>query len=106
MNDKTTTTDLKRRASPTPTSTEPLSKRAKSSHNSEPWPRHLYMTCYRNIPSFKGDVGTLHIDLDHGTVWFEGWYGKEHTRVYERKQIDVRDKLSKHTHVFSKQVQC
>ncbi|KAH7402704.1 hypothetical protein BKA66DRAFT_436108 [Pyrenochaeta sp. MPI-SDFR-AT-0127] len=69
----------------------PLHKRAKSAHNSPPWPLHIYMTCYRTNPIFKGDVGTLHIDVREGTVWFEGWYGKTHMRVFERKQVDLRD---------------
>ncbi|KAI5375716.1 hypothetical protein J4E82_005668 [Alternaria postmessia] len=65
-------------------------KRAKSSHNSPPWPNHLYMTCFRTQPISKSDIGTLHIDLVEGTAWFEGWHGKEDTRVFERKQINLR----------------
>jgi hypothetical protein len=87
--------DLKRKASATPIATEPLNKRARSTRDTPPWPRHIYMECFRNTPIFKGDVGVLHIDVEAGTVWFEGWYGKEHMRVQERKQIDLRDKTSK-----------
>jgi hypothetical protein len=87
--------DLKRKASATPIATEPLNKRARSTHDTPPWPRHIYTECFRNTPIFKGDVGVLHIDVEAGTVWFEGWYGKEHMRVQERKQIDLRDKTSK-----------
>jgi hypothetical protein len=90
----TTNSDLKRKASATPIPTGPLHKRAKSTHDAQPWPRHIYMECFRNAPIFKGDVGVLHIDVEAGTVWFEGWYGKEHTRVHERKQIDLRDRTS------------
>ena len=47
-------------------------KRAKSQHDSPPWPRHLYMTCFRTTPIFKGETGTLHVDVQAGKVWFEG----------------------------------
>ncbi|KAB2107230.1 hypothetical protein AG0111_0g4643 [Alternaria gaisen] len=65
-------------------------KRAKSSHDSPSWPNHLYMTCLRTQPISKSGIGTLHIDLVEGTAWYEGWHGKENTRVFERKQIDLR----------------
>jgi hypothetical protein len=74
-------------------------KRAKSSHDSPPWPNHLYMTCFRTQPISKSDIGTLHIDLVEGTAWFEGWHGKEDTRVFERKQINLRRHSSKSCHV-------
>ncbi|KAI4703076.1 hypothetical protein J4E81_001953 [Alternaria sp. BMP 2799] len=51
-------------------------KLAKSSHDSSPWPSHLYMTCSRTHPISKCDVGTLHIDLAEGTVWFESCLSK------------------------------
>ncbi|CAI9630799.1 unnamed protein product [Alternaria burnsii] len=66
-----------------------LHKRAKSLHNSQPWPNHLYMTCIRTQPISKSDIGTLHIDLVKGTAWFESWHEKENTRVFEKKQIDM-----------------
>jgi hypothetical protein len=87
-----TSSVLKRKASTT--LDQPVNKRAKSTHNSQQWPRHLYMDCFRNMPIFKGDVGTLHIDVQEGTAFFEGWYGKEGMRVQERKQIDLRDMSS------------
>jgi hypothetical protein len=69
-------------------------KRAKSQHDSPPWPRHLYMTCFRTTPIFKGETGTLHVDVQAGTVWFEGWYGKVNARIFEKKQIDLTDTTS------------
>lgn len=93
--DQSTTPNLKRKASlPPPTTPEPLHKCAKTLHESPPWPRHMYMTCSRNGPKYKGDTGVLHIDIEQGTVWFEGWYGKKHTCVHERKQIDLHDTQS------------
>lgn len=86
---------LKRKAQELPHDQPLLDKRAKSSHNSAQWPRHLYITCFRSFPIFKGDVGTMHIDVEEGTLWFEGWYGKPHMRVFERKQVDLRDENSK-----------
>jgi hypothetical protein len=80
---------LKRRASISLETKEILNKRAKSEHNAQQWPRHLYMDCFRNTPIFKGGVGTLHIDVQEGTAYFEGM------RVPERKQIDLRDKSSR-----------
>ncbi|KAI4929313.1 uncharacterized protein J4E92_004977 [Alternaria infectoria] len=70
-------------------------KLAKSSHNSSSWPSHLYMTCFRTNPFSKCDVGTLHIDLVEGTVWFEGWHGRANARTFERKQVNLSDVLSK-----------
>jgi hypothetical protein len=70
-------------------------KRAKSSHDSPPWPNHLYMTCCRTQPISKSDIGTLHIDLIEGSVWFEGWSGKSNARTFEQKQVDLRDASSR-----------
>ena len=70
-------------------------KRARSSQDSVPWPNHLHMTCFRTQPVFKSNIGTLHIDLIDGTVWFEGWYGKANARTYEKQQIDLCDPSSK-----------
>jgi hypothetical protein len=99
---ETTAQALKRKASSVSTTPKPHAKRTKTTHDSNPWPGHLYVDCYRVIPLFKGDVGRLHIDLHEGTVWFEGWYGKDHMRVWERKQFDLRDKNSKYTPSQSK----
>ena len=71
-------------------------KRAKSSFDSPPWPAHLYMTCFRTQPISKSDIGTLHIDLEEGTVWFECWRGNANTRTFEKKQIDLHDASSKY----------
>jgi hypothetical protein len=68
----TTNPGLKRKAPSRSTVQQPLSKLAKSTHDSKPWPRHLYMECARITPVFKGDVGTLHIDLGESMTWFEG----------------------------------
>jgi len=70
-------------------------KCAKSTHRSPPWPNHLYMTCFRTHPISKSDIGTLHIDLIVGSVWFEGWYGKAHARTFEKKQIDLQNASSR-----------
>jgi hypothetical protein len=93
-----TNLNLKRKASTSFEGTKSLNKRAKSKHDSEAWPRHIYMECFRVIPVFKGDVGVLHIDLEEAAVWFEGWYGKENMRVYERKQFNLSDVTSKKSH--------
>lgn len=85
-----TGTKRKRLSSPAPPD-----KRARSTHTSAPWPRHLYAEGYRSAPQFKGDIGKLHIDLGNATVWYEGWYGKEHMRCKEKKQVDLRERLSK-----------
>jgi hypothetical protein len=98
VNDPKTKKDLKRKASTSLEGTKPLHKRAKSKHDSEIWPRHIYMECFRITPIFKGDVGVLHIDLEEAAVWFEGWYGKENMRVYERKQFNLSDVTSKKPH--------
>ena len=90
----TETRPLKRKATEDMDQPKPH-KRAKSSHDSVPWPNHLYMTCLRTKPIHKSDIGTLHIDLIEGTVWFEGWYGKPNARTYEKKQIDLCDPSSK-----------
>ena len=74
-------------------------RRRPMAHPSPPWPNHLYMTCFRTQPISKSDIGTLHIDLVEGTAWFEGWHGKEDTRVFERKQINIRCHSSKSCHV-------
>jgi hypothetical protein len=95
QNTTTTNPDLKRKASTTTVLRPPLHKRAKSTHDSQPWPRHIYMECSRSVPTFKGEKGVLHIDLEEGTAWFEGWYGGPNTRVYERKQVLLTDKTSK-----------
>ncbi|KAF1913645.1 hypothetical protein BDU57DRAFT_502319 [Ampelomyces quisqualis] len=91
----TTSPGLKRKTSSPPEASPLLHKRAKSKHDSPPWPRHLYTTCFRSYPIFRGDVGTLHIDVQEATVWFEGWFGKPHARIFERKQFDLRDPCSK-----------
>lgn len=91
--------DRKRKAQATEDIEPLLDKRAKSTHDSRPWPRHLYMTCRRITPTFKGDVGTLHIDVAKGTVWVEGWYDYNDMRVFEKKQLDLRDAASKETPV-------
>ncbi|CAO2657315.1 Nn.00g034410.m01.CDS01 [Neocucurbitaria sp. VM-36] len=83
--------DLKRKAQATEPVETQCHRRAKSTHDGPPWPRHLYMTCHRTFPIFKGEKGTLHIDLKHCTAWFEGWYGRDHMRVFERKQLDLWD---------------
>jgi hypothetical protein len=90
-NTTTTNPDLKRKAPATPMTERPLHKRAKSTHDSEPWPRHIYMECNRTTPLSKGGVGVLHIDLEVGLAWFEGWHGAKNTRVYERKQVYLSD---------------
>jgi hypothetical protein len=95
QNTTTTNPDLKRKASTTTVLRRPLHKRAKSTHDSQPWPRHIYMECSRSVPTFRGEKGVLHIDLEEGTAWFEGWYGGPNTRVYERKQVLLTDKTSK-----------
>ncbi|KAI4712946.1 hypothetical protein J4E89_001924 [Alternaria sp. Ai002NY15] len=84
----TETRPLKRKA--TEDMDQPIPhKRAKSTPKSPPWPNHLYMTCFRTHPISKSDIGTLHIDLIVGSVWFEGWYGKANARTYEKKQIYI-----------------
>jgi hypothetical protein len=35
------------------------------------------MECHRDATSFKGDTRELHVNVK-GTVWFQGWPGKEH----------------------------
>jgi len=69
-------------------------KLAKSKHNSPLWPGHIYMECSRVYPTSKG-VGFLHIDLIEGKVWSEGWHGKAEARIFEKRQVDLRDPLSK-----------
>jgi hypothetical protein len=73
----------------------PFDDQARSAYDSTPWPRHLFIRGYRVYPIFKGDNGKLHIDLATATVWYDGWYGKEHMRCKEKKQIDLTNKLSK-----------
>lgn len=90
----TETRPLKRKATEHMEQPKPH-KRAKSSHDSVPWPNHLYITCFRTQPICKSDIGTLHIDTIEGIVWFEGWYGKANTRSYEKKQIKFCDPSSK-----------
>jgi hypothetical protein len=96
----TTNLDLKRKASTLFEGTKPLNKQAKSKHDSKAWPRHLYMECFRNTPIFKGGVGVLHIDVQESAVWFEGWYGRENMRVYERKQVNLSDAMSESPLLF------
>ncbi|KAI4670484.1 uncharacterized protein J4E79_000766 [Alternaria viburni] len=67
-------------------------KLAKTSHESPPpWPAHLYMTCCRMQPVSQSPTGNLHIDLREGTVWFEGWHGKAEARIFEKRQVNLRD---------------
>jgi hypothetical protein len=70
---------------------------ARSTHNSRPWPNHLFMACYLNYPKSQSEVGVLHIDLTDGTVWFEAWHGRAHVsqQTYVRKQVDLRNASSK-----------
>jgi hypothetical protein len=96
-----TNLNLKRKASTSLEGTKPLHKRAKSKHASEAWPRHIYMECSRTTPTFMGDVGVLHIDIQEAAVWYEGWYGMEDMRVHERKQVYLGDKTSKNEIVLS-----
>lgn len=77
----------KRRAASPPPGGLPILKNAKSMHDSVPRHRHIYMTCYRTTPRYGGDEGVLHIDLEDGTVWFEGWHGRPNGRTFERKQL-------------------
>jgi hypothetical protein len=100
-NTTTTNPDLKRKSPATPVTERPLHKRAKSTHDSEPWPRHIYMECNRTTPLNKGGVGVLHIDLEVGLAWFEGWHGAKNTRVYERKQVYLSDSSSKQMSALS-----
>lgn len=81
---------LKRKASPQPDTATPLSKRAKSRHNSLPWPRRINMECWREKPTSKGDLGRLIIDLEKATVYYESRYGKVYARTSELKQVDIR----------------
>ena len=85
---------LKRRATEDVEQPKPH-KLAKTSHESPPWPVHLYMTCCRTQPVSKSLTGNLHIDLREGTVWFEGWHGKPEARIFEKRQVDLRDTSGK-----------
>ncbi|CAN9324024.1 unnamed protein product [Alternaria alternata] len=66
---------------------------ARTTHESRPWPNHLFMACYRLRPISESDVGILHIDLVEGTVWYEAWHGRAHVsqQTYMRKQVDLRN---------------
>jgi hypothetical protein len=70
---------------------------ARTTHESRPWPNHLFMACYRLRPISESDVGILHIDLVEGTVWYEAWHGRAHVsqQTYMRKQVDLRNVSSK-----------
>ena len=92
---------LKRKTTIPPPADAPLHKRAKSKHDSEPWPRQIYMDCHRLYPISKSDLGRLVIDIAEGSVWYEDTYGKNHARVVERKQIDLSKTSSKSSHLLS-----
>ncbi|CAN9258221.1 hypothetical protein CC77DRAFT_1056667 [Alternaria alternata] len=66
---------------------------ARTTHESRPWPNHLFMACYRLRPISESDIGILHIDLVEGTVWYEAWHGRAHVsqQTYMRKQVDLRN---------------
>ena len=71
-------------------------KRARSTTNSNSWPKHIYAECSRKTPDFKGGDGLLHIDLESAKVWFEGVYGtSKYAECVEKKQVDLRDTTSK-----------
>ncbi|KAF3046221.1 hypothetical protein E8E11_003274 [Didymella keratinophila] len=82
------TTTLKRKASPTPQVSKAVHKRAKSTQSSRPWPSTTYMTCQREHPVRKGDIGQLIIDIAGGSVWYEDTHGKPGPLTQERKQVD------------------
>ncbi|KAF2440709.1 hypothetical protein P171DRAFT_524702 [Karstenula rhodostoma CBS 690.94] len=62
-------------------------KRARTTHDGEPWPRHLYMEARRVQPSEDSECGLLHIDLMEAKVFFNSWTGAEHHREYKEKQV-------------------
>lgn len=80
----------KRKAAPEPHAATPVHKRAKSKHDSPPWPQRIYMDCWREKPISRGDIGKLIIDLENATASYESNYGKHHARTTETKQIDLR----------------
>lgn len=96
----TSSNNRKRKASSSYLARPPLHKNAKSEHNSEYWPRHLYMRCFRTTPRFLLDDCVLHIDVQEGTVWFEGWQDSKYNCYdsrYEGMAYDLKDPLSKLT---------
>jgi hypothetical protein len=86
--------ERKRKTSSAPHIDVSAHKRAKSSHDSRPWPRVIYMDCERFYPIKKGDTGRLVINIEEGTVWYEDSYGKSHARTIEHKQVDIKSASS------------
>ena len=79
----------KRKASPDPQA-ELIHKCAKSKHDSAPWPRYIYMDCWREKPLSKTDLGKLIIDIKKATVTYEDKHGKDYAQITELKQVDLR----------------
>jgi hypothetical protein len=86
----------KRKASPDPQA-ELLHKCAKSKHDSAPWPRYIYMDCWREKPISKTDLGKLIIDIKKATVTYEDKHGKDYAQITELKQVDLRAPDSEYT---------
>ena len=84
----------KRKASPDPQA-ELIHKCAKSKHDSAPWPRYIYMDCWRKKPLSKTDLGKLIIDIRKATVTYEDKHGKDYAQITELKQVDLRAPNSK-----------
>jgi hypothetical protein len=83
----------KRKLSPEPYIAHKL---ARSMTSSAPWPKHLFMECYRTVPAFKGTQGILRLDLESAKVWFEGSYGSENAECIEKEQVNLHDATSKY----------
>ncbi|KAF2632881.1 hypothetical protein BU25DRAFT_85121 [Macroventuria anomochaeta] len=88
----------KRRALSPPHSDVPLHKRAKSRHDSKPWPRVIYMDCYRTYPNSHG-AGLLVIDIEKATVTYEDHYKTKVANHTEQRQIHLDDE-----HIVTKYV--
>ncbi|KAF9699195.1 hypothetical protein EKO04_003275 [Ascochyta lentis] len=82
--------NLKRKASSESPAATLLNKRAKSRHDSAPWPRRIFVDCWREKPFSKGDLGCLIIDIEKAAVYYESKYGKSYARTTELKQVDIR----------------
>ena len=90
ITDENTGRPSKKRKASSDSQAELLHKCAKSKHDSVPWPRYIYMDCWREKPQSKTDLGKLIIDIKKATVTYEDKHGKDYAQITELKQVDLR----------------
>jgi hypothetical protein len=90
VTDRNTGRASKKRKASSDSEAELIHRRAKSKHDSAPWPRYIFMDCWREKPQSKTELGKLIIDVKKATVTYEGKHGRDYAPITELKQVDLR----------------